>query len=112
MMYRIVLFDKSRVQVGNIQFEPATRELSMDWNQNYPEELFADISTLLEKVYKDAQIETMCEIKIDKGDGKIVRAEKFEKVPLDDEKFLAALTDRINRTASGKQRIFAVLQKN
>ena len=110
MAMHIVLFNKIREKLGVISFNKENKELAFDWNQNYPKELSDAVTAILKIVYNDKGVKVLHEVSVEKNTG-IVHMQKIENVLFDDPKFLAALTDKLNRSATLKTKIFAVLQK-
>lgn len=110
MVQKIILYDKTRNEIGNISLSDETKQLTMDLDKNYQPEYVS----LLEDVFKnESLIARHDEVKLldSDTDEKIsVRIHVKDNVKVTDPKFFAALADKINRTRQNKNRLFAVLQ--
>ena len=111
MSVQIGLFNKAREQLGVIRFNSDTREITFDWNQNYPQEIADVVTSILKKVHDEKIIKARRDVLIEDENGKNIRAQKIENVSIDTPDFFAALTDQLNRSTELKSKIFAVLQK-
>ena len=111
MSSQIILFNKTREQMGAILFNPETSALSLDWNKNYPQNLFDTLNSMLKKIQEEKSIKARHEVTVENEENKTVRVQKIENVSATDPNFLAALIDRINRTAEFKAKLFAVVKK-
>ena len=111
MSCQIVLFNKARKQVGLILFEPETRAISLDWKQNASQELSSAVTTLLKGIQEDKSIKARHEVTVKNAENKTIRVQKIETVFVTDPNFLAALADKINRSAEFKSKLFAVVKK-
>lgn len=112
MSCQIVLFNKAREQVGFIRFDSETRAISLDWNQNYSQELSSAVTSLLKSVQEDKSVKARREVTVDNSENKTVRVQKIETVSVTDPNFLAALADKINRSEEFKSKLFAVVKKS
>lgn len=111
MSCQIVLFNKAREQVGFIRFDSETRAISLDWNQNYSQELSSAVTSLLKSIQENKSLKARREITIENAENKTIRVQKIENVSVTDPNFLAALADKINRSAEFKSKLFAVVKK-
>lgn len=109
MTERIVLYDKSRTELGNVRLEGQALKLERG---QLTEEVAAALASMLESIEKDAGVKTRRAETTAREDGSIVRIQKIETVPMSDPKFLVALKDRLNRMPELKGRVFAVFQSN
>lgn len=112
MLYEIVLFDRARAQVGVIRFDSTTKEIILDWDKGHPNELSDALTSLLKTIHEKKSLKARHEIIIEGEEGKVVRVQKMETISTGDASFIAALADRINRSAEFKSKLFAVVKKS
>lgn len=111
MSCQIALFNRARQQLGVIRFNSDTREITFDWNRNYPQEIADAVTSLLQKAHAEKGVKARRDILIEGEDGKNIYVQKNETVSIDEPNFFAALTDTLNRADDLKSKVFAVLQK-
>ncbi|MBQ7593539.1 MAG: hypothetical protein IJU48_04200 [Synergistaceae bacterium] len=106
MSSKIALFNISRAKIGEVVQDGPQITLNLD--KNVPAQTSEKLSEFLKDICQAGFVKIIRPAHYTKDDGGAVNVQEAVKIPVEDEKFLTALADRINHLMKGPEQIFAI----